>query len=151
MTAPPSSPSPVPEACADVSAPLRVLAAEDNRMNQAVLQAALEALGARIVICPDGRCAVEAWREGAYDLVLMDIRMPVMDGVEAVQAIRAAESAEGRPRTPVVALSGDVQPDQVRDYLAAGMDGHVAKPIELVRLREVLDCARLSREARLAA
>lgn len=146
----PLPPSPVCDP-PPLGAPLRVLAAEDNRINQAVLQAALEALGARIVIAPDGRCAVEAWREGGYDLVLMDIRMPVMDGVEAVQAIRAAETAEGRPRTPVVALSGDVLPQQVRDYLAAGMDGHVAKPIELARLREVLDCARDKRLARQAA
>ena len=150
MTAP-SRPPPAALDAEPSGAPLRVLAAEDNRMNQAVLQAALEALGARIVIAPDGRCAVQAWREGAYDLVLMDIRMPVMDGVEAVQAIRAAERAEGRPRTPVLALSGDVRPGQVLDYMAAGMDGHVAKPIDLGLLQQALDRIRCDREARLAA
>jgi CheY-like chemotaxis protein len=64
----------------------------------------------------------------------MDVQMPVMDGVEAVRIIRAAEAVEGRPRTPIVALTANAMAHQVAEYLAAGFDGHVAKPIDAARL-----------------
>jgi two-component system, sensor histidine kinase len=87
----------------------------------------------------DGRQAVEAWERERFDLVLMDVQMPEMDGVSATRAIRAREAALGRPRTPIVALSANAMTHQVREYLAAGMDGHVAKPIAIEQLAEVLE------------
>ena len=71
---------------------------------------------------------------GDYDVILMDIQMPVMDGIEAPRRIRAEEGRTGRPRTAIVAVSANAMNHQVEEYLAAGMDRHVAKPIELARL-----------------
>ena len=120
---------------------MRVLAAEDNATNQKVLQAVMEPLDADLTIVPDGREAVDAWKIGAFDLILMDIQMPVMDGIEAARAIRAAETAEGRPRIPILALTANALVHQVEEYIAAGMDGHIAKPIELPRLYDAIERA----------
>jgi len=119
---------------ADAGIPLRVLAAEDNAVNQLVLTTLLSQVGVAPDVVADGAAAVAAWRSGAWDLILMDVQMPVMDGVEAVRVIRAAEAAEGRPRTPIVALTANAMAHQVAEYLAAGFDGHVAKPIDAARL-----------------
>jgi two-component system, sensor histidine kinase len=124
---------------------LRVLAAEDNATNQMVLTTVMQIFGVDLTLVADGEEAVEAWREGAYDIVLMDIQMPRMDGVEATRLIRAEEAAAGRPYTPILALSANALPDQVEAYLAAGMDGHVAKPIELVKLQAALEAALQAR------
>jgi signal transduction histidine kinase/ActR/RegA family two-component response regulator len=113
---------------------LRLLAAEDNPTNQQVLAAVLGSLGIEVHIVPDGKEAVEAWRTGAYDLILMDIQMPVMDGISAAREIREAEARGGRRRTPIVALTANALTHQVDEYLAAGMDAHVAKPIEIAKL-----------------
>jgi signal transduction histidine kinase len=120
---------------------LRILAAEDNATNQKVLQAVMEPLDVHLQIVPDGREAVDAWRGGGFDLILMDIQMPVMDGVEAARAIRAAELSERLPRTPILALTANALVHQVEAYLAAGMDGHVSKPIELKRLYDAIETA----------
>ena len=122
-------------------APLRVLAAEDNPANRMVLSMIMEVFGISLEMVEDGQDAVEAWRRGAFDLILMDVQMPRMDGVEATRAIRTAERMLGRARTPIVALSANVMPDQVGAYLAAGMDAHVAKPIELNRLHAAIEAA----------
>jgi CheY-like chemotaxis protein len=71
----------------------------------------------------------------------MDIQMPEMDGVTATRLIRAAESASGRERTPIIAVSANAMHHQVAEYLAAGMDGHVAKPIELAKLHAAIAAA----------
>ena len=118
---------------------LRILAAEDNATNQKVLQAVMEPLDVELHIVPDGQQAVEAWRHGGFDLILMDVQMPVMDGVEAARAIRAAEAAEHLPRTPILALTANALVHQVESYLAVGMDGHVSKPIELTRLYDAIE------------
>jgi signal transduction histidine kinase/AmiR/NasT family two-component response regulator len=120
---------------------LRILAAEDNATNQKVLQAVMEPLDVHLHIVPDGKQAVEAWREGGFDLILMDVQMPVMDGVEAARAIRAAEAAQGGARIPILALTANALVHQVESYMAAGMDGHVSKPIELTRLYEAIETA----------
>jgi len=120
---------------------LRLLAAEDNPTNQQVLAAVMGSLGIQIDIVANGRAAFEAWRDGAYDLILMDIQMPVMDGIDAARAIRLAEAENGRPRTPIVALTANALSHQVDEYLAAGMDGHVAKPIEIAKLYEAISRA----------
>jgi len=117
---------------------LRVLAAEDNATNQLVLRTIMQTFGVELVMVSDGRQAVEAWNAGQFDLILMDIQMPVMDGVAATRAIREAELADGRRRIPIVALSANAMIHQVKEYLAAGMDLHVAKPIELSKLHAAL-------------
>ncbi len=118
---------------------LKVLAAEDNAVNQMVLKALLAPLGVDPVMVGDGAAAVSAWEAGAWDLILMDVRMPVMDGLAATREIRAREAALGRPRTRIVGLSADAMAHQVGELLAAGMDGHVPKPIEVAQLYDALE------------
>jgi two-component system, sensor histidine kinase len=117
---------------------VRVLAAEDNLVNQKVLKAIVEPMDVELVIVGDGRAAVEAWRRGGFDVILMDIQMPVMDGIAAAKAIRDAERAEKLARTPILALTANALVHQVEEYLAAGMDGHVAKPIEISKLYDAM-------------
>jgi signal transduction histidine kinase/CheY-like chemotaxis protein len=114
--------------------PLRVLAAEDNAVNQLVLRTLLEQIGLEPTIVGSGTQAVEAWEAGDFDLILMDIQMPDMDGPEATRRIRAREAASGRPRIPILALTADVMSHQLETYAAAGMDGFVAKPIAVSEL-----------------
>jgi two-component system, sensor histidine kinase len=130
---------------ADLSV-LRVLAAEDNPTNRLVLRTLLHALGVTPVIVNDGRAAVDHWLTAPVDLLLMDIQMPVMDGAAAVREIRRIEAERGLPRTTVVALSANAMKHQVTEYIAAGMDAHVAKPIEVEKLYAILMAALLQRE-----
>jgi signal transduction histidine kinase/ActR/RegA family two-component response regulator len=139
--APIPSEAPAPPVAEAGERPLRILAAEDNLTNQRVLRAVLETFGVHLTLVSDGRQAVEAWSRGDYDVVLMDIQMPEMDGVEATRAIRAAERAGGRARTPVLALSANAMTHQVSEYLAAGMDAHIAKPIEIPKLQAAIEAA----------
>ena len=120
-------------------AKFRVLAAEDNAVNQQVLSVLLNQIGIEPVFVFNGEEAVAAWRDGAWDLILMDIQMPVMDGVTATRMIRAAEMAEGRSRTPIIALTADAMTDQVEAYEDAGMDSLIAKPLSAANLFEVLN------------
>jgi len=98
-------------------------------------------LGAEVELVADGAACVEAWKRGAYDSVLMDIHMPVMDGVEAARIIRTLEVSEDRKRIPIVAVTANALVHQVEGYLAAGMDGHVAKPIEVTKLYDAIETA----------
>jgi two-component system, sensor histidine kinase len=133
------SPSADVEAGADSEArALRVLAAENNPTNQRVLQAVLNSLMVDLTLVGDGRAAVEASDQDGFDLILMDIQMPEMDGVAATREIRRREALAGRPRTPIVAVSANAMPFQVEEYLAAGMDAHLAKPIDVARLYALL-------------
>ena len=118
---------------------LRLLAAEDNPTNQVVLSTVMQVFGFELTLVDDGAQAVEAWRTQDFDAILMDVQMPVMDGVQATRAIRAAERDSGRPRIPIIALSANAFHHQIAEYLAAGMDAHVAKPIELSALNEALE------------
>jgi CheY-like chemotaxis protein len=121
------------------SRPLRLLAAEDNPTNRVVLTTVMQVFGFDLTLVEDGAQAVEAWRGQDFDAILMDVQMPVMDGVQATWAIRAEEAASGRRRTPIVALSANAFHHQISDYLSAGMDTHVAKPIDLSTLQAALD------------
>jgi PAS domain S-box-containing protein len=129
------------EPAAGEARPLKVLAAEDNGMNQLVLKTLLAQIGVEPVIVGDGRAAVAAWEAEPWDLILMDVQMPEMDGPTATGIIRAREVAEGRARTPIVALTANAMDHQVAEYRAAGMDDFVAKPIEAGRLYEALMAA----------
>ncbi len=120
---------------------VKVLAAEDNLVNQTVLKAIVEPMDVELSMVSDGRAAVEAWRAGQFDLILMDIQMPVMDGIAATRMIRATEQAQGRNRTPIIAVTANALVHQIEEYMQAGMDGHVAKPIEIAKLHGALDRA----------
>ena len=117
---------------------MRVLAAEDNPTNQLVLRTIMQTFGVDLTLVGDGLQAVDAWKKGDFDLILMDIQMPVMDGVAATRLIREHETQGTRPRIPIVALSANAMTHQVAEYLGAGMDLHVAKPIELSKLHAAL-------------
>jgi signal transduction histidine kinase len=110
---------------------LRVLAAEDNPTNQVILKTLLQVFDIEVVVVENGRRAVEAWRSGTFDLILMDIHMPDMDGLAAARRIRALERELGRARIPIFAVTANVMTHQLEEYQRAGMDGHIAKPIEL--------------------
>jgi CheY-like chemotaxis protein len=105
---------------------LRVLIVDDNRTNRIVGMKTLEALGATADTAEGGEAAIEAMRTVAYDLVLMDINMPGMDGMEATRRIRQLGGAVAR--TPIVALTADVMSHHTAAYRAAGMNGFVPKP-----------------------
>ncbi|WP_372782168.1 ATP-binding protein [Phenylobacterium sp.] len=125
---------------------LRVLAAEDNATNQLVLKTVLHSLGVQPVVVENGKLAVEAWAQEPFDLILMDVQMPEMDGVAATQEIRRREAQIGPVRIPIVALSANVMKHQVAEYLAAGMDAHLAKPMNVASLYGTLLAIRTGRE-----
>jgi signal transduction histidine kinase/NO-binding membrane sensor protein with MHYT domain len=131
------------EADADVPAPepaeaqpraIRVLAAEDNPTNRYLLQALFDRTGVELTVVENGQAAVEALAADAFDLVLMDVQMPVLDGVAATRAIRA-----GGARVPIIALSANVMEFQKAEYLDAGMNAIVPKPIEARTLLAAMD------------
>jgi signal transduction histidine kinase len=129
---------PAPDAAPN-SLKLRVLAAEDNSVNQLVLKTLLHQLGVDLMVVDNGAEAVEAWEAEEWDVILMDVQMPQMDGPTAARLIRKREAADGRARTPIIALTANVMSHQLAEYIAAGMDGHVPKPIEAARLFEALE------------
>jgi CheY-like chemotaxis protein len=120
---------------------LRVLAAEDNPINQLVLKTLLAQIGIEPTVVENGQEAVAAWVAGEWDAVLMDVRMPVMDGIAASQEIRRLDAAGRRARTPIIALTANAMAHQLAEYAAAGMDGHVAKPIDAAALFAALERA----------
>jgi len=125
---------------------IRVLAAEDNSVNQLVLKTLLHQIGVDPVVVENGAQAIEAWEKATWDVILMDMQMPVVDGLTATRRIREAEARSGRDRTPIVALTANAMAHQMQACLAAGMDGHVAKPIEAARLFEALEAALAARK-----
>src|SRR6185312_14926178 len=146
--APAFLPPPAPPAALDSSLPkVRVLAAEDNSVNQLVLKTLLHQIGVEPMVVENGQEAVDAWKDAAWDVILMDMQMPVMDGLTAARAIRQAEADMGRAKTPIVALTANAMSHQIQQCLAAGMDGHVAKPIEAARLFAALEMALAEPEA----
>ncbi len=116
--------------------PLRILLAEDNVFNQKIIQIILNNLGIASDLATDGAEAVRMVEENRYDLVLMDIQMPVMDGIEAATAIRESES---RFRDiPIIALTAHAMPEDRQGWTRAGMDGYLIKPVEPAKLREII-------------
>ena len=119
------------------SASLRILLAEDNAVNQRLASRLLEKRGHSVVVAGDGREALEALEKESFDLVFMDVQMPVMDGLEATAAIRKKEGASGI-HLPVVALTAHAMKGDREKCLAGGMDGYLAKPIRPQELDEIL-------------
>ncbi|CAN5414416.1 hypothetical protein BH09PSE1_BH09PSE1_15390 [soil metagenome] len=113
---------------------LRVLLAEDHPVNQRVVQLILADQGVDLVTVDDGAQAVAAFAGGGFDLVLMDMQMPLMDGLTATRAIRSLEAEQGARPTPVIMLSANAMPEHQADALAAGADLHVPKPITAASL-----------------
>ena len=135
---------PAPEDAPDTSAVpldaaepvLRVLVAEDHPVNQAYMEAVLDKLGHRATFAGDGAEAVRAMQRDAFDVVLMDLHMPTMDGFDATRAIRALPAPMNR--VPILALTADVFPETQARARAAGVDDFLAKPAHLPQLREAL-------------
>ena len=142
-----AAPPPPP---ASVAAPagsgqLKVLVAEDNVVNQKLVLTMLRRAGHEIVLAEDGARAVELWASSAFDVVLMDMQMPVMGGLDATRRIRALEAQQGTGRpTPIYALTAAAMVEEREAGLAAGMDGYLTKPIAKKDLLELL--ATLARD-----
>ena len=120
--------------------PLTILVAEDNQLNQRTLEVILLKIGYQPVCADNGQKALERWRSGGIDAVLMDIQMPVMNGLEALEQIRTEEAAIGK-HTPIIALTADALKGTEEKLIKAGFDGYLTKPVkirdlanELVRL-----------------
>jgi CheY-like chemotaxis protein len=127
----------------------RILLAEDNPVNEKVATHTLHKLGYEVHAVVNGQDAVVAWREGRYDLILMDCQMPILDGYEATREIRTLEA--GQQHIPIVALTAHAMKDDDVKCLAAGMDHHLTKPLDRERLQACLDqffdpkeCAKLT-------
>jgi two-component system, sensor histidine kinase and response regulator len=114
----------------------RVLVVEDNAVNQQVTRRFLERLGCQVNIAENGQRAVEFCDRERYDLILMDVQMPVMDGLAATREIRRLEGPHRR--VPIIALTASVMTDELERCIAAGMDGLLTKPLEPLRLGETL-------------
>ena len=118
---------------------LHILVAEDNRTNQLVIRKILEKYGARVEICSTGEQALIACAEQRPDLVLMDVSMPVMNGLDATRAIRGQEAAAGLNPVPVIALTANAMAADRRKCWAAGMTGFLAKPVRKEELLQLIE------------
>src|SRR6185312_12787359 len=115
----------------------RVLLVEDNPVNQKVARRFLERLGCEVTLAENGVECIKAWERGGFQLVLMDVQMPVMDGYTATRQIRDLE--RGRRRTPIVALTANAMTGQLERCLETGMDGLLTKPLAVEQLQEMLE------------
>ena len=132
---------------ADLSAmPLKVLLADDHPANRKVIEVMLSQTAMDLTAVVDGAEAVRAWGDGDWDLLLMDMQMPVMDGLTATREIRTLEIERGRPRTPVLMLTANALAEHVQAGREAGADGHLAKPITLAGLFEAMGAAMAGRD-----
>ena len=125
----------------DLATPVRVLLAEDNPTNRKLAVCLLEKLGCQVTTAANGALALEAATTESFDLVLMDMQMPVMDGIEATRRIRASE-APRRRRVPIVALTANAMNGDADTCRAAGMDEFLTKPIERASLNDLIDRIR---------
>ena len=130
-----------PRLAAEGADGLKVLVAEDNAINQQVVVALLGELGIKPSVVDDGEKALDAWSRSDWDIILLDVCMPVMDGPTACRRIRSREITEGRRRTQIIALTANVMQHQVQDYFDAGMDHIVAKPIQVSDLFKALEAS----------
>ena len=119
---------------AEAMRPLRILLADDSRDNRLLVQAYFKKTPYILDEVEDGDAAVTRLTAGVYELVLMDIAMPIMDGYSATRAIRTMEKETGRRRTPIIALTGSVLADALKKAIDAGCDAHVAKPVKKATL-----------------
>jgi two-component system, sensor histidine kinase len=134
QAAPPATEAPTPAA-------FSVLVAEDNPTNQTVIRSLLQHLGAEVEMVGDGRQAVDRLAERAFDVVLMDVQMPVMDGLDATRTIRDGGAGDAARAAVIIGVTGNAMDHQVAECLDAGMTAVVAKPIQLAALVATLNAA----------
>jgi CheY-like chemotaxis protein len=123
---------------------LRVLAADDHPGNLKAIDLILGPAGCDLVSVENGALAVDMFQTQTFDVVLMDLQMAVMDGLCAIDAIRAWETTQGLPPCPILAVSANAMPEHIHEAYMAGADGHIAKPLTAAAVFEALD--RLLRE-----
>lgn len=133
LQADPTEAPPAPEVSS--LAGLRILIADDSATNRLVLEEMLSDTQAVLTTVNDGQEALEVWQKQTFDFLLLDISMPVKDGVSTIREIRASENAKDIPPTPAVAVTANALVNQIADYLEAGFDTHLAKPF---RRRDLL-------------
>ncbi len=121
----------------EIIAPLKILVAEDNAVNQKVAKKILEKLGHQVTLAINGKEAVEVWQAQDFDVILMDVQMPVMDGLEATKEIRRMEA--GKKHIPIFALTAHVMESEITRCKQAGMDDHISKPMNFIELEEKLN------------
>ena len=117
---------------------MRVLVADDNATNLLILKSMLSGLGVEALAVSDGRAAVEAWEPGRFDVILLDISMPELDGISALAKMRARAAAEGVSMPPALAISANAMTHQVAEYIAAGFSAHIGKPFKRANLEAAL-------------
>ena len=117
---------------------LRALVADDNPINLQILDAFLRRMGVETVLVDTGRAAVEAWAPDRFDVLCLDIAMPELDGISALREIRRRAEASGTAPTPALAITANAMAHQVSDYLDAGFDAHLAKPVRRADLARVV-------------
>ncbi len=128
------------------SGPLRILLAEDNAINQTIMTRTLRKVGHSVTVASNGREALASWQDGNFELVLMDIQMPLMDGFECTAAIRVCDQRRGT-HTPIIAVTAHALKGDQERCLAAGMDGYLAKPIRSQDLYAVIASVMARQEA----
>ncbi len=130
----------------DQEQPPRILLADDHPTNRKVVELMLVDSDAQLTMVENGQEAVDAFTMSAFDVILMDMQMPVMDGLAAIQHIRRMEQEQGRMRTPIVMLTANALPEHVASALAAGADMHLSKPFTASTLFDALNTAVALRE-----
>ncbi|MFA6931850.1 MAG: response regulator, partial [Lentisphaeria bacterium] len=136
---PSEAPSPISQAVADSAPAKTILLAEDNSVNQKVALALLKKLGLRADVASNGLEALALLAKKDYALVLMDVQMPEMDGLEAAKRIREPGSGVKNPRIPIIAVTAHAVTGYKDSCLAAGMDDYLSKPIRVQQLKELLE------------
>ena len=137
---------PAPEACPPSpeegpARPLSILVAEDNPVNRQVIEAMLTPRGHRLTVAGDGGKALDLFGRERFDVVLMDVQMPNLDGCEASRRMRALERERGLARTPILAVTAYASPDEEQRCIEAGMDGYLTKPVQRARLIAAVEAA----------
>jgi CheY-like chemotaxis protein len=117
---------------------MHILLVEDNPVNQKLAQRAIEKMGHSITLAGNGVRAVEACTSGRFDLILMDLQMPEMDGIEATARIREAEQGTGR-HTPIIAMTAHAMHGDRDQCIRAGMDDYISKPVDLHALARMIE------------
>ena len=117
---------------------MRILIAEDDPINQKIAYIWLTRTGHSVTIVPDGQSCVERYRSEKFDVILMDVSMPILGGIEATVAIRQYETENYFPRTPIIALTASAMVGDREEFLASGMDDYLAKPYRPQELGVIL-------------
>jgi len=137
-TSPPAAAAESPVTDAAPSRALRILLVEDSLVNQKLAATILQQAGHQVVVAAHGRAGIEAWQSQYFDLILMDIQMPEMDGIEATHVIRRQERETGE-HIPIIALTAHALKGDQERCLQAGMDAYIAKPLRARRLLDVIE------------